>query len=214
MVSSVKRIIMAFHPLEGERHWLALAGTSARLPARLTHNSTSAVVSVFKIFIKIRSEFSDRNGGKTRFSPCQGQLNLPAHFQCQALLHGCLAPRPHLIGSALYPTEVRVHMLEIIPVKPSSSSSGYIMVELQGELEFDSDQKAIVRQIGVMAQAHQGGDTLQLTIGHHQLTGKLVDLKKPLLVLEKGSEPQTCYRVSRSDELFLRMTQLGNPLKN
>lgn len=104
-------------------------------------------------------------------------------------------------------------MLEIIPVKPSSSASGYIMVELQGELEFDSDQKAIFfRQIGIIAQAHQGGDTLQLTIGHHQLTGKLVDLKKPLLVLEKGSEPQTCYRVSHSDDLFLRMIQLGAQL--
>lgn len=95
-------------------------------------------------------------------------------------------------------------MLEIIPVQPSSSASGYIMVELQGELEFDSDKKNIVRQIGILARAQQGADTLQLTIGNHQLTGKLVDLKKPLLVLEKGSEPQTCYRVSHSDGIFMQ----------
>ncbi|KAK9828221.1 hypothetical protein WJX74_004044 [Apatococcus lobatus] len=48
--------------------------------------------------------------------------------------------------------------------------------------------------IGVMVQADQARDTLQLTIGHHQLSGKLVDLRKPLLVLEKSSEPQTAYQ--------------------
>ena len=100
------------------------------------------------------------NGGKTdlRFSPWQGQLEPPAHLLCQVPLHGSLALLFRTsLGQTFLPRENWIHMLEIIPVKPSSSSSGYIMVELQGELEFDSDQKGIVRQIGIMAQAHQGG---------------------------------------------------------
>ena len=96
-------------------------------------------------------------------------------------------------------------MLEIIPVRPAGSCSGWVVIELQGELDFDSDKKALVRHIGTMVQAHHGSDTLQLNIGHHQLTGRLVDLKKPLLVLEKSSEPQTSYQVIAIHELAICM---------
>ena len=86
-------------------------------------------------------------------------------------------------------------MLEIIRLNPASSCTDYVMVELQGEVDCHSDKTTTARTIGTMCQAHQTADTLQLTIGHHQLTGKLVDLKKPLVVLQKVSDPHINYQV-------------------
>ncbi len=86
-------------------------------------------------------------------------------------------------------------MLEIIRLNPASSCTDYVMVELQGEVDCHSDKTTTARTIGTMCQAHQTADTLQLTIGHHQLTGKLVDLKKPLIVLQKVSDPHINYQV-------------------
>ncbi|KAK9868158.1 hypothetical protein WJX84_002314 [Apatococcus fuscideae] len=85
-------------------------------------------------------------------------------------------------------------MLEIIRLNPASSCTDYVMVELQGEVDCHSDKTTTARTIGTMCQAHQTADTLQLTIGHHQLTGKLVDLKKPLVVLQKVSDPHINYQ--------------------
>ena len=88
-------------------------------------------------------------------------------------------------------------MLQLIPIDPlfSDSCPGYIMIELQGELCSSSDATAVQQAIGVLCRQQSGADTLELTVGHHQLFGKLVDLKKPLLVLQKAPDAPSKYKV-------------------
>ncbi len=87
-------------------------------------------------------------------------------------------------------------MLEVIPVQSADPFASYIMIELQGEICNCSDRSSVVQQIGTICQQKPDARAVHLTIGHHQLSGRLVDLKKPLLVLQKGPQTSLCYQVA------------------
>ena len=86
--------------------------------------------------------------------------------------------------------------MQVIPVTSSETCPGYVMIELQGELCSSPDQKGLLQKIGTLCQDQPGATSIQLTIGHHQLSGKLVSLEKPLLVLQKRKDTHLNYQVS------------------
>lgn len=76
-------------------------------------------------------------------------------------------------------------------VKLSETSSEWGLVELQGVLETHGDQSMDGQYIGDL---HFTGTTPNLIVGHHLLTGKVVNLDKPLAVMKntkgEGKERQ------------------------
>lgn len=69
-----------------------------------------------------------------------------------------------------------------IPISSSSTPSERMLLELQGTLEFMSDDQTI-------GSLNWNGQTPTLVIGHHRLTGKVVNLTKPIYVLSKEKDP-------------------------
>ncbi|KAK9809807.1 hypothetical protein WJX73_008411 [Symbiochloris irregularis] len=78
------------------------------------------------------------------------------------------------------------------------------MVELQGEIASRPGISEADLQVGTLAMSSTSKGVIELTIGYHQLAGKLVPLKKPLAVLEKvpakraGDTSHLAYQVRRA----------------
>ena len=75
----------------------------------------------------------------------------------------------------------------------SESLNEWMLIETQGHVEYpkpstlqdDGDDEALSEQIQLGKLTLQGGDKAQLIIGNHILHGRVVPLKKPLILLQK-----------------------------
>lgn len=75
----------------------------------------------------------------------------------------------------------------IVPLKRNGDLNEWAIVELQGDLKFDSTSNANDQYIGDVHFTKTGIPIF--IIGVHVLYGKEVSLSKPLAVLEKKSSP-------------------------
>lgn len=80
----------------------------------------------------------------------------------------------------------------LIPVRSAGGEVlEWALIELQGKLEQQpgfTDQP--ISDIGTLVSTSANGDSLQLTIGYHQMDGKRVPLKKPFAIMRKKVEQQ------------------------
>lgn len=70
-----------------------------------------------------------------------------------------------------------------IPILANSGADELTMMDLQGELKI-SDH---VLENVIIGPLNIDGNRAELTIGNHLLVGKIVKLRKPLIVLKKGT---------------------------
>eukprot|EP00300_Choanocystis_sp_HF-7_P003340 c12553_g1_i2.p1 GENE.c12553_g1_i2~~c12553_g1_i2.p1 ORF type:complete len:118 (+),score=13.72 c12553_g1_i2:45-356(+) len=74
-------------------------------------------------------------------------------------------------------------MVMIRLVSDGSGNKEWVVFELQGTIE-STDKSQPLSTLGTLSLAQP--DTPMLTVGHHQLLGKVVALKKPLVVCESA----------------------------
>ncbi|KAK3894184.1 hypothetical protein Pcinc_002041 [Petrolisthes cinctipes] len=84
-----------------------------------------------------------------------------------------------------------------IPIKISNDGSEeWMMLELQGDLESRTQTKMSNKFIGDLHFTKQGVPVL--IIGHHILYGKVMDMDKPFVIMNK-IQTDTCMEVPESD---------------
>ena len=71
-----------------------------------------------------------------------------------------------------------------IPISASNEISEVMLIELQGTIEFRSDDLTIGSLIW-------NDQIPTLVVGHHRLTGKIVHLTKPIYVMDKTKDPHS-----------------------
>ncbi|KAI0303596.1 hypothetical protein B0F90DRAFT_1301569 [Multifurca ochricompacta] len=73
------------------------------------------------------------------------------------------------------------------PALAQLGPSEYFLIELQGELEVSGDKREQV--VGCLTIDDDGKGKPTLRVGHHLLEGKIVNLPKPLAVLQRVRTP-------------------------
>mmetsp|Transcript_42634 Transcript_42634/g.101237 ORF Transcript_42634/g.101237 Transcript_42634/m.101237 type:complete len:109 (+) Transcript_42634:160-486(+) len=66
----------------------------------------------------------------------------------------------------------------------------WTMIELQGELALNDPENSTLEGLDLGVLCLQKTGDIHITIGYHQLDGKVVQLKKPFVLLAKDHEGQ------------------------